>query len=618
MGSSVHGKIVRTFQRHSTPICLLICVAIAAVYAQTASFDFTRYDDQYYVTENPVVLGGLSARGVAWAFSNASAGGWMPITWLSHMLDVQLFGIRAGWHHLGNVLFHTVNSVLLFLLLVRCTSSRWRSGFVAALFALHPLHVESVAWIAERRDVLSTMWGLLAILAYVGWVTRRTTLGYLLVVLSFAASLLAKPMTVTLPLLLMIIDLWPLNRLGLRKSGKFIEDPNMAWRLLVEKIPLFLMAIIVGVLTIVFENTLTPLGSLASYPLSLRIANALVSYVQYLIDVFWPVNLFVHYPYPKVIPLWQSAGAGLILLTITICCLRRLWRQPYLTAGWLWYILTLLPVIGLIQQGADFARADRYTYLPLIGVFIMIAWGGKELAERLALSNLVMAWGTSLILSACVALSIIQTGYWRNGEVLFAHTLSLSPGNHVALQQLGVEYRERGELEKAYGFLAEDVRLNPENLDALANFGQLLDRMGRLSEAIDYHQKALKRAPFNPELHMNLGQLKARQGDLAGAETSFNRALELRPDFLPVRINLGYVLYLAKGYAAAADQFSLVLKDDPQSADAHNGLGLVNMAQGHLEVAANNFNNALRFNPGLQSARDNLQQAQKMLSKPVL
>lgn len=593
-------------------IGVLLCLAIVLVYAQVGTFEFTRYDDQYYVTENPKVLGGLSAEGFYWAFSSATAGGWMPVTWLSHMSDVQMFGLMAGGHHLTNVLFHTLNSILLFLLLVGCTSSTWRSGLVAALFALHPLHVESVAWISERRDVLSTMWGLLTILAYKRWVTRRTLIGYLLIMLCFAASLLAKSMTATLPLVLLLIDVWPLNRLPVACSFRSPVTHKLIGRLITEKIPLLLMAGAVGVLTIILENRLAPLGSLEAYPLPLRFGNALLSYSQYMFNVFWPANLFVHYPYPKIIPLWQSVGAGFLLLLITTFCICRIKRQPYLTVGWLWYILTLLPVIGLIQQGADFARADRYTYLPLIGFFIILAWGGNELSEKIGLSSLVKAWFASLILLICGVLSFSQTSHWRNNESLFLHALSNNPGNHVALQQLGVESRERGDFNKAYGFLAEDVRLNPGNLDALANFGQLLDKMGRLQEAVDYHQKALRLAPSNPELHLNLGQLKARQGDLSGAQASFERVLELLPDYLPARINMGYVLYLAEKYNAAADQFSLVLKNDPQAADAHNGLGLVKMALGHLDEAANSFNVALRLNPDLQSARDNLQKVQKL------
>lgn len=609
------GKMLGLGNARNLWIGVLLCLAIASVYAQVGTFEFTRYDDQYYVTENPEVLGGFSAEGVNWAFSSATAGGWMPVTWLSHMLDVQIFGLRAGGHHLTNVLLHTINSILLFLLLVGCTSSTWRSGLVAALFALHPLHVESVAWIAERRDVLSTMWGLLTILAYKRWVSRRTLIGYLLVMLCFAASLLAKSMTATLPLVLLLIDVWPLNRLPVAGPLKLPVDHKLIGRLITEKIPLLLMAGAVGVLTIILENRLTPLGSLETYPLPLRFGNALVSYSQYMFNVFWPVNLFVHYPYPKIIPLWQSAGAGFLLLLITTFCICRLKRQPYLTVGWFWYLLTLLPVIGLIQQGTDFARADRYTYLPLIGFFIILAWGGNELGEKIGLSNLVKAWFASLILLICGVLSFTQTSHWRNNETLFFHALAHNPGNHVALQQLGVDYREKGDFDKAYWFLAEDVRLNPENLDALANFGQLLDRMGRLDEAIEYHQKALKIAPSNPELHLNLGQLKARQGDLSGAQVSFNRALELRPDLLSARLNLGYVLYLAKAYIASADQFSLVLTDAPQSADAHNGLGLVKMAQGHLDEAADSFNNALRFNPNLQPARDNLQNIRELRGK---
>lgn len=593
-----------------------LCLAVLLVYAQVGNFEFTRYDDQYYVTENPVVLQGLGVQGVIWAFSRATNGAFMPITWLSHMLDVQMFGLNAGGHHLVNVVFHAINTILLFFLLLRCTSAMGRSAVAAALFALHPLHVESVVWIAERRDVLSTMWGILTIKLYLDWLERRTATGYILLLLCFLAALLAKPMTVTIPVVLLLLDIWPLNRLPMNGAMKRIwEQRVLVGRLVVEKIPLFLLAVVIGVLTIYFENSFVPLGTLESYPLSLRFGNAFVSYLQYLWSFFWPASLIPHYPYPKSIPMWQSIGAAVVLLLISIICIRKIQRQAYLAAGWFWFLLMLLPVMGLIQQGADFARADRYTYMPLIGVIVMVVWAGGELAGWLGWPRRVLIAAAVLVLLACGYLSFIQASYWRNNETLFSYTLIKSPGNHIALQQLGVEYRERGEYDKAYPLLDDDVRLNPENVDSLANFGQLLDRMGRLGEAIEYHQKAISINPSNHELYTNLGQVKARMGDLIGAEKSLGRALELKPDFLPARLNLGYVFYLRKNYAAATAQFSLVLAEDSKTADAYNGLGLVAMAKGNLTEAENYFTSALNLNPALHAARDNLQEVSRRLGR---
>jgi tetratricopeptide (TPR) repeat protein len=596
-------------------ITAALIAATLLVYFQTTSFDFTRYDDNYFVTENPVVQQGLSLKNFFWAFTSLECGTWQPVTWITHMLDCQLFGLNAGGHHLANVIYHLVSSILLFWLLSRLTQKIYPSAFVAALFALHPLHVESVAWVGERRDVLSTIWWILTMSMYANWVVRRGAARYLLVVICFSAGLMSKPMLVSLPLILLLVDIWPLKKISLSESSGSQPVKRKLWCLITEKLPLFALAVGMSTITMIAVRMEGSLGSANQYPMAFRIENALVTYVKYLMLTAWPVGLIPHYPYPSSYPFWQVAGSFGILLGVSIFCLRNLNKRPYLGVGWFWFLIAMFPVIGLVQQGSGFAMADRYTYVPLIGIFIMIAWGSIEVANKFAWPNHVLAVAAGLVLIVCAVLSYIQTGYWRNTETLFSYTLAESPGNHVALQQLGVEYRERGEFEKAYAFLVEDVQLNPDNLAALANFGQLLDRMGRLGEAIEYHQRAIKIAPFDPELHMNLGLLKARQGDLFGAQTSLNRALELQPNFLPARINLGLILYLVKEYDAAAYQFSLVLRDNPQSADAHNGLGLIKMAQGLPEEAFKNFSSALRFNPGLQTARDNLQKVQVLLGK---
>ena len=596
-------------------IVLALIAAVISVYLQATSFDFTRYDDNYFITENPVVQQGLSFKNLAWACTAVQNGTWQPITWLTHMFDCQVYGMNAGGHHLTNIIFHLISTILLFFLLRRVTATIYPSALVAALFALHPLHVESVAWVGERRDVLSTIWWILTMFAYVTWSVKGGTARYVLVLACFGAGLMSKPMLVSLPLILLLIDFWPLQRVSLAESGKsLLTKKNIP--LLVEKLPLCVMAAGMGIIAIIATGQEGSLGTSIQYPWSLRIENALVTYVKYLIFTFWPVDLIPHYPYPASYPFWQVAGSCGILLGISVFCLKNLAKRPYLGVGWFWFILSMFPVIGLIQQGSGFSMADRYTYVPLIGIFIMLAWGGKEIMEKYRWPKLAMTVVTALVLLVCGVLSFIQTGHWRDTETLFSYTLTKSPGNHVALQQLGVDFRERGEFDKAYPYLEEDVSLNPENEDALANFGQLLEKMGRMDEAIAYHQKAIGVSPYNPELHLNLGQIQARMGDLPGAQASFTQALKLQPDLLPAHLNLGFTLFLEKKYAEATAQFTVVLTNEPQTAEAYNGLGLIAMDQGRIDEATNNFRTALRLNPGLTHARDNLQKIQNRQARP--
>lgn len=597
------GRLPRTQQ--PLLLVLVLCVAVLLVYGQTYSFDFTRYDDNYFVTDNPVVQQGLSVENVLWAFTAVQNGTWQPITWLTHMVDCQLFGLNAGGHHLTNVLFHMLSTVLLFLLLRRITSAEIPSAVVAALFALHPLHVESVAWVGERRDVLMAMWWLLTIFCHATWVEKGGTLRYLLILACFAAGLMSKPMLVSLPLILVLIDIWPLQRLPPPSSWSSWWQKKYLF-LLVEKIPLVAMAAGMSVITMIAVGQEGSLGTTLQYPWVFRIENALVTYVKYLLFTLWPVGLIPHYPYPPSYPLWQVAASCVILAAITFYSIRNLGKRPYLAVGWLWYLISMFPVIGLVQQGSGFSMADRYSYVPLIGIFMMLAWEGKQIVERYNWPRAVVSLALTSLLALYTVLSFIQTGHWRNTETLFTYTLDQSPGNHVALQQLGVEYRERGEFAKAYPLLAEDVRLNPQDVDALANFGQLLERMGRLKEAIDYHQKAITINPYNDELILNLGQIQARSGDLPGAHASFSRVLELNPHLLPAQLNLGFTLYLEKKFDEASALFDLVLQQAPQTAEAYNGLGLVALEQGRLDAASSYFRKALMLNPALPHVSDSL------------
>jgi len=606
--------ILRHKQRHFSEksrlllICLGLVTAIIAVYGQTGNFEFTTYDDNVYVTENLAVQQGLTFAGVHWAFTTLQGGGWMPVNWLTHLLDCQLFGLWAGGHHLVNVGYHLANTLLLFLLLNRLTGLTWRSGLAAALFALHPLHVESVAWVAERRDVLSTFWWLVTMLAYLAWVNKPSRWGYVLLVFCFNTGLLVKATPVTLPLVLLLCDFWPLGRLPLGRGDLFrlIRRPSPV---LLEKVPLLLIALGSGVLTMIAEGGEGALGSSIDYPWAFRCGNALIAYVRYLYMAVLPVGLIPYYPYRIPLPLWQVIGSTLVLAVISWCCYRFRERFPYLLLGWFWFLITLLPVIGLIQQGSGFALADRYTYVPLIGIFIMVVWGAADLAARRRLTGPQVGLATGLVLGLLMVLSFQQVGRWRNTSTLFSYTLGEDQTNLVALSQLGVQAREAGHYPEAYGYLTKAEALHPRDYAAQGNLAKLLWLMGRRDEAIGHYSAALKLQPNNPGAYIDLGIIKAEQGDFSGATDYLRQALALNPARLEIRMNLALVFYQQKQYDAAEQEFAKIIQLDPNFAQAYNGLGLVDLARGKTQEAIAALRSALQIDPGLKEARENLQQA---------
>lgn len=594
------------YHREQLWLGLALLVAILTVYSQVGSFAFNTYDDPVYVTENVMVQQGLSREGLAWAFGGVRGGAWMPLTWLSHMLDCQLFGLKAGGHHLVNVLYHIVNTILLFLILGRLTGEVWKSVMVAALFALHPLRVESVAWVAERRDVLSTLWGLLAILAYAAWVEKQGTFRYLALLLAFVAGLAAKPMLVTLPLLLLLLDIWPLRRIKTDGLVDLWRQKKTVLALLYEKIPLFLLVPIFAAITLFAEGQGGALGSLAVYPLAYRVSNALLAYVRYLGMTFWPVDLLPFYPFPKTISPWLAGVALFILGLITVAVLRNLKARPYLLVGWFWFLGTMLPVIGLIQQGSGFALADRYTYVPLIGVFIMVVWGGTALLERYGFPPLWMRLLSVGILAVLMILAFRQVGHWRNTTALFSYTLAVDPENKIALSQLGVQAREQGKYIEAYKDLSKAVLLYPDDFEAQGNLAKLLWLMGRTGEALRHYSEAMRLNPKNTAPYVDSGIIKAEQGDFAGALAYLRMAGALRPDDLGIHLNLALVLDRQGNYDEALRVFSTIIQANPGFAQAHNGMGVVYLETGRVGEAIDSFRTALRIDPGLQPARDNL------------
>ena len=413
--------------RYDFLVCLFLVIATLAVYWQVRNYSFVNYDDHMYVTQNHNVQAGLTLESITWSFTTIQASNWHPLTWISHMLDCQLYGMNPGRHHLTNVLLHILNSLLLFLVFMRMTGKLWQSGFVAALFALHPLHVESVAWISERKDVLSTFFWMLSLWGYLRYVERPGACRYLLLFFLFILGLMTKPMLVTLPFVLLLLDYWPLNRFQFGSSGDCnysIQRPfdfGLVW----EKTPLFLLAAVSSVMTYIVQKSGGAVNSLATIPFHDRIANAIVSYVSYIGKMIWPDNLAVFYPYPKSILLWKVAGAGLLLVVVSVVIFRMVRTKPYFAVGWLWYIGTLVPVIGLVQVGSQ-GMADRYTYVPLIGIFVIIAWGVPDFMPKWRYKKIGFTVTIAAILAIIMITTRLQIRYWSDSLTLFKHAFEVT------------------------------------------------------------------------------------------------------------------------------------------------------------------------------------------------
>jgi len=546
-------------------VCILLAFITLLVYLPVRHYAFINFDDPEYVAGNPMVQAGLTWNGLQWAFTTGHASNWHPLTWLSHMLDCQLFKLNPGRHHLVNVLFHAANAVLLFLLWLRLTGALWPSAFIAALFAWHPLHVESVAWVAERKDVLSSFFGLLTLLAYSRYAqsgiekpttkspgavpapgAQSSTLNYALALLFFALGLLSKPMLVTLPLVMLLVDYWPLGRVtggrwqtasGKKTAGRpSTHDPRLS-TLLAEKWPFFLLAAISCAVTFIAQKRGEAVVPLEFCPLPLRIENAAVAYVTYLVNCVYPVNLAVIYPLPKEIPLGRVAGAVAVLVTISWLVWRARQREPYWLTGWLWYLGMLVPVVGLVQVGLQ-SMADRYTYLPLVGVFAGTTFGVANLAKKLRLSPIILTVTAVLILAGCLWTTTRQLGYWPDSETLFKHALWVTKANPVAQRHLATALSEMGQPQEAIEHFRESLRLMPDSALAHNNLGGALARTGHPQEALAEFQEAVRLKPDYAVAYFNLGNLLAQTGHLPEAIKNFQTALQLQPDFPSARYSL--------------------------------------------------------------------------------
>jgi tetratricopeptide (TPR) repeat protein len=642
--------------------------------------DFINFDDPPYVTANPHVTSGLSWGNVVWAFQSNVAANWHPLTWLSHMLDVQLFGLRAGWHHLMSLLLHIANALLLFSVLRRMTGAEWRGALVAALFAVHPLHVESVAWVAERKDVLSTLFFMLTLWAYVRHAedsvagsqssmvrsdsvmqhaagatnhasdfSLRGSRFYLLSLLFFVLGLLSKPMLVTVPFVLLLLDYWPLGRLGLKTQ----EARRKTCRLLQEKIPFFCLAIACSALTFWVQRSKQAVT--LGLPLALRSANAVVSYAKYLGHVCWPAKLAIFYQHPNVgyfaphhdalhpasdqWPGWQIGLAALMLALVSLAALLRLKKQPWFAVGWFWYLVTLVPVIGIVQAGAQ-ALADRYTYIPLIGIFICIVWAASEFfaSHRIGQTGLTIVG--SLAVAACALATHQQVKYWRNDLVLFEHALAVTGKNATAHYQVGLDLVHLGQDEAAMRHFERAVDDDPTMMDAYRAQADVLERLGRPEEALRRCQAALQVEPwlewahnriiallwklgrrdearqacvdalkYNPhsaEAHYNLAIALSDHGELAEAAEHLTEAVRLRPNYGEALIVLAELLVKQGRPREAEVRFREALVADSTNAEAHINLGGLLWASGRRDEAIQHYAEALRLNPKQPMAHYNM------------
>jgi protein O-mannosyl-transferase len=513
---------------HIVGVCICLAVLTWIVFGQTLWHDFINYDDQRYVYENTKITNGLSFGSIAWAFTHIHSTNWHPLTTISHMLDCQLYGLRSGWHHFTNILLHTLAVILLFVALTKMTGAFWRSGFVAAVFAIHPLRVESVAWIAERKDVLSGVFFMLTLLAYLHYTRLPSVKRYLVVMLVLACGLMSKPMLVTLPFVLLLLDYWPLDRI----RGQF-------WMRVLEKLPLVALSAISSIATLVAQKG--AVGWTDELPILERVNNAVLSYVLYIWQMVWPARLAVFYPHPEnTLPLWQIISSLLLLICITAVAIALRKQRPYFITGWLWYLGMLVPVIGLVQVGWQ-GRADRYTYLPQLGLYIAVTWAAADLTASWRRQRTIVSVAALLVLGVLSSCAFVQTSYWRDSETLFKHALAVTKNNDVAENNLGIVFLGRGKLDEAISLLQAAVALRSENSPAHENLAKALLQKGNVSDALIHYRKLLELQPDNIEVHNIVGTVLVQQHHIRDGVEEWEKVLAIQPENGNAMSNLAWV-----------------------------------------------------------------------------
>lgn len=587
-------------------IALGLFLMTAIVYLPSARFDFVDFDDPHYVTGNEFVNTGLRWENVVRAFSGAHSSNWHPVTWISHMLDCEWFGLKPGAHHVVNFLLHGGNAAVLFLLLHLMTGAMWRSAFVAALFALHPLHVESVAWISERKDVLSTFFGLISAWFYVRYVVRKAHgakagIPYVLSLLLFALGLMSKPMLVTLPFVFLLLDFWPLGRetrSALKKeTAARAGFPILA--LMIEKIPFFILSLISCVITFVAQREEGAVRSLGEYALSFRLTNVVVSYARYLGKTVWPTDLAVFYPMPEAWSAWQVGGALLVVVGGCIAAVRLAKTRPYLFTGWFWFLGTLVPVIGLVQVSEQ-SLADRYSYIPLIGIFAASTWLVCEVFQkRLRIGLSVFG---CLLIVACALLTSEQLPHWRNTETLFSHAIAVTDKNYLALNHLSTDLMRQGRMDEARSNLMKAVQIRPQFYQAQLNLGHILATQGQLTEAETHFREAARLAPDSADARYNLGNVLRAQGKVDEAIIALGAALQLEPHRNDARSGLALLLAGQGKMEEATRHYEEVARLHPEDPNAQYNLATAHASLGNNDQARQFYEAALQLRPDFPEA----------------
>ena len=591
-------------------ICLFLTIAVFAVYWQAAGFDFVNFDDPFYVKDNSVVGQGLTLDGIKWAFTSLYVSNWHPLTWISHMLDVQFFGMTPGLHHLTNVVIHMLNTILLFILFKNMTGALWRSAAVAALFALHPLHVESVAWISERKDVLSTLFWILTVMGYLWYINHRSIRRYLVVVALYIFGLMSKPMLVTLPFVLLLLDFWPLNRLDMRSDdsdnhNSYIVESGISWYkvsfLVTEKIPLIVLAVISSSVTFFAQQTGGSVISGQTIHLGTRITNAVISYIAYIEKMLLPLNLAAFYPYPRTFHLPEIILCILLLLMITGFTLMFARKLPSLVVGWFWYLGTLVPVIGIVQVGAQ-SMSDRYTYIPLVGIFLMVVWSIADLLIQWRYGRYALGISFASVLALLMWASWTQTGYWKSSETLFRHALDVTDNNDFAHYNLGVALFDKGDNSGAMKQYEESLRINQHNASAHTNLGNLLYLKGNADDAIGHYLEALKIDPHKADVYYNLGTVYYHKGNIHKAIQCFEIAVKEKPGYIQAMEKLETAKIQQANFPDPISSLQRSIMQDPSNPMLYVSLGDAYRQNGEYNEAIAQYQKAVSLQPKMIEA----------------
>jgi protein O-mannosyl-transferase len=597
-------------------ICILLSLLVLGIYWKVQYHEFINYDDGRYIIENKHVKSGLSKENFIWAFTQVHSANWHPVTWLSHMLDSHFYGLNPNGHHLSSLGFHIANSLLLFLLLCRMTGEIWKSCFVASLFAFHPINIESVAWASERKSVLSTFFLLLTMWAYINYVQKKNFARYSIVLLFFILGLMSKPMLVTLPFVFLLLDYWPLNRFKISLSNTLPSTKvvshikNNLLNLFFEKIPLLILVAGSCVITLIAQKSWGAVVSLENVSLVSRISNALVSYLKYLEKMAWPTNFSIFYPYPENgFVLWEVLMSGLVLITITFISIRLIKKAPYLVVGWFWYLGTLIPVIGLVQVGQQ-AMADRYAYVPLIGIFIIIAWGLPELLKNYLFRKKLLIFLTGIYFSILMTLCWTQLQYWKSSIKIFQHAINVTERKYPSFvgvyNNLGVVLISQMKFEEATVNLKKAVELQPNYPESYNNLGYALSELKRFSEADIQYKQAIRLKPDYAEAHNNLANSLSKKSSFNKAIIHYKKAIQYKPDFSEAHFNLGVTLNKSNHSEKAIPHLEEAIRLEPNFFQAHLTLGNILTLNNNFERAIYHLETTIKLNPNNAIAHNSL------------